>query len=538
VTAAQLCADQSELVEPLQHQIDRLKKMAWMTEEEGEDSVSATPDPLPGSVLSGRYRIEAPVGEGGFGRVYRAFDLELQRPVAVKVTRPERIIPTQGEGLLEEARRAAQLRHPSIVAVYDVGQDTGALFIVSDLIEGSNLAEVIATKRPSPQEAARLLADIADALQFAHEQGFIHRDIKPANILVDQRGRPFLTDFGLATSTDRISDMKDASSGTLAYMAPEQVAGENHLLGPGTDVHALGVVLYELLTGKHPFSSMTLNGVRESILFRIPEPVQAINPAVPAALARIVLRCLAKHPADRFRSASELAEALRTGGTDRSPVSKAVGLGILVLLIPLIAVVLVWSLNRPRRGTGSDAEDFTPLPTEVYHSPDWRVAAHILSLGKEVAILDRRGTTRLLQLGDIPTTPFFVSEVKAVSNASFGDDDLRMLVDLPRLQSLYVGYTQITDAGMEHVGRIASLHGLGCGGNKLTAKGLIPLANLKNLGFLDLNNCPLVTDEIFEHLMKMPNLRQLNLERTGVTPEAVERFRVARPECVVRYESR
>ena len=313
VTAAQLCADQPELVGPLQCQIDRLKKMAWMTEdEEGDDDpLHATADALIGSTLSGRYRIEAGVGEGGFGRVYRAFDLELQRTVAVKVTRPERITQT-GCGLLEEAQRAAKLRHPGIVAVHDVGQANDVVFIVSDYIEGTNLAELIAAHRPIPREAARLVADIADALHHAHMEGFVHRDLKPANILIDSQGKPLLTDFGLAADAEQVARGVGATSGTLAYMAPEQLAREVQLIGPRTDIYALGVVLYELLTGRLPFQARTPTALREQALFRQPVSPRSINNDVHEGLEAICLRCLAKHPADRFPSAEALAVALRS----------------------------------------------------------------------------------------------------------------------------------------------------------------------------------------------------------------------------------
>lgn len=350
VTAAQLCADQPELLEPLQRRIDRLKKMAWMTEEEDDvEPMSATPDPLLGTTLSGRYRIEATVGEGGFGRVYRAFDLELQRPVAVKVARPERIAQTGGGSLLEEARRAAKLRHPGIVAVHDVGQDNGAVFIVSDFIEGSDLAELISTNRPSPREAARLVADIADALHFAHEQGFIHRDIKPANILIDRQGRPLLADFGLAADTRQMARGIGATSGTLPYMAPEQVAGEVQLLGPRTDLYALGVVLYELLTGRLPFQGRTPTALREQALFRQPVPPRSLNSAVLEEVEAVCLRCLAKHPADRFPSAAALAVALRSPTMKRRlwlPVRWLL-LGLVLLSVFGAGVALGMMLSSP-----------------------------------------------------------------------------------------------------------------------------------------------------------------------------------------------
>jgi len=317
IPAHRLCADQPDLAVELQRRIDRLKRMSWMKagDEEsgnGRDEVSPSPaDPLVGTTLNNRYRIDSFIAEGGFGRVYRAFDLELQRPIAVKVARTGRPETTGQDALPAEARRAAKLRHPGIVPVHDLGRDGDLAFIVSDLIDGQNLAEVVATKRLSPREAARLVADIADALHYAHEEGFVHRDIKPANILIDRQGRPLLTDFGLAAETDQVVQGEGARHGTLAYMAPEQVAGEVQLIGPCSDLYGLGVILYELLSGRLPFQTRTSTALREQILFRQPAPFRSLNSAVSPQLEQVCLRCLMKHPADRFADAAALARALR-----------------------------------------------------------------------------------------------------------------------------------------------------------------------------------------------------------------------------------
>lgn len=308
---AELCADHPELVEPLQRKIDRLKRMEWMVRSGGDDGdETAAPDPLVGTTIARRYVVEALVAEGGFGRVYRATDPDLQRPVAVKVARRGR--PGTGpSALLDEARRAAKLRHPGIVPVIDVGSDGGTDFIVSPLIDGPDLADVIAKDRPAPSGAAGIIAAVADALHFAHGEGVLHRDIKPENVLLDGAGRPLLTDFGLAATVEEVVRRKGIRSGTLAYMAPEQVAGEVQLIGPRTDIYSLGVLMYELLTGRLPYQARTPGALREQILFRPPVPPRSLNPAVPEHLEAACLRCLSKLPADRFSTAAELAAALR-----------------------------------------------------------------------------------------------------------------------------------------------------------------------------------------------------------------------------------
>lgn len=305
VPAAELCVENPDLADQLQAQIDVLKKMAWMKNDAAEvqPANGSTDAPLIGKTLAGRYQIEEFVGEGGFGQVYRAFDSELQRQVAVKVAHRQ----SQGtDALLQEARRVAQLRHPGIVAVHDVGHDGQTIFVVSDFVEGHNLAQRLQSQPPGPWEAAHLVAEVAEALHYAHEQGFVHRDIKPANILIDKQGHPLVADFGIATTGEELAQGARPSSGTLPYMAPEQLAGEVQLIDSRTDVYALGVVLYEMLAGHQPHSARTPTALREQILFRAPVAFDA-----PTELRKICLRCLAKHPADRYSSALALAEALR-----------------------------------------------------------------------------------------------------------------------------------------------------------------------------------------------------------------------------------
>ncbi|HET6574116.1 MAG TPA: protein kinase [Fimbriiglobus sp.] len=348
--AADLCADRPELAEALQRKIDRLKRMAWMVGSGPDDEeAGGSADPLVGTTLAGRYKIEGFVAEGGFGRVYRATDLELHRPVAVKVARRGK----EGSGrtgLLDEARRAAGLRHPGIVPVYDVGADGDVPFVVSELIDGPDLATLIGTNRPTAEDAARIVAGVADALQFAHGEGFVHRDIKPANVLLDRQGRPFLTDFGLAASFEQVLRRDGVRSGTLAYMSPEQVAGETQLIGPRSDIYSLGVVLYELLTGRLPYQARTPGALREQILFRPPVPVRVVNPSVSAELEAVCLRCLSKLPADRFPSAAELASALRAAPPrSRLRLSRRWAIIALVVTAIFVAGILLGSMLASHR---------------------------------------------------------------------------------------------------------------------------------------------------------------------------------------------
>jgi eukaryotic-like serine/threonine-protein kinase len=320
ISLVKLCENNPELhadqLASLSHKIECLRKMSWMS------TMGAIESPLPTSgedqllnkLLANRYRIDALVGAGGFGRVYKAFDTELHRFVAVKVARTERI--KSPDDLLHEARRAAKLQHNGIVSVYDVGRDGEKVFIVSELIEGKNLAETIASERPNQEKSIRIVADVADALHYAHEQGFIHFDIKPSNILIDKNGTTLLTDFGIATSADQVIQGHSVTHGTLPYMAPEQLAGEYQLVDARTDIHALGVVLYELLTGQLPYQGRSTASIREEIIFRQPTLPTTIDSLIPKEIEAVCLKALSKHPKDRFADAGLMAAALKNASLE------------------------------------------------------------------------------------------------------------------------------------------------------------------------------------------------------------------------------
>src|SRR5271168_1055221 len=196
-------------------------------------SVAAPPNP-PQQI--GRYRIEKILGEGGFGRVYLAHDDQLSRAVAIKVPRPERIsTPEDAAEYLTEARTVASLDHPNIVPVYDVGTADGLCFVVSKLIDGSDLAKRIQQAGITHGQAAGWIASVAEALQHAHRKGLVHRDIKPGNILIDTSGKPFVVDFGLALKEENIGH-GPKYAGTPAYMSPEQARGEGHRVDGRSDI--------------------------------------------------------------------------------------------------------------------------------------------------------------------------------------------------------------------------------------------------------------------------------------------------------------
>src|SRR4051812_18259326 len=225
----ELCRECPGMLSGFRRQVERLGRVEWLNGpiDEGATTPRAgsavVPDLDLPRLIADRYRLDDLVGEGGFGRVYRAFDTWLERAVAVKVPRVDRPV-TGGEvdQCRIEARKVARLRHPNIVPVHDVGREGSTCFIVGEWVEGNNLATRIADDRPGHREAARIVAEVADALGHAHEAGFVHRDVKPANILIGPQGRAYLTDFGIAVVEEDL--LRDVTAvGTLPYMAPEQL---------------------------------------------------------------------------------------------------------------------------------------------------------------------------------------------------------------------------------------------------------------------------------------------------------------------------
>jgi serine/threonine protein kinase len=270
------------------------------------------PETLPASF--GRYRLDKLLGRGGMGSVYLAHDSQLDRPVALKIPLFD---SNDGSHVLErfyrEARAAATVHHPNICPIYDVGEWEGLPYLTMAYIEGKALAEMIqAGKRWTPRQCATWVRKVALALADAHKHGVIHRDLKPANIMIDTRGEPVVMDFGLARRAragDPRLTQKGVAFGTPAYMPPEQVSGDIEIMGPGTDVYSLGVILYELLSGRPPFTG-DLMAVLSKVLLDEPPPLSQLRPDVPPKLEAICQKAMAKKVQDRYSSMTALAAVL------------------------------------------------------------------------------------------------------------------------------------------------------------------------------------------------------------------------------------
>ena len=395
----------------------------------------------------GRFSLGEVVGRGGFGIVYRSYDTQLKRTVAIKLPRDGSFdTPEEEQRFLREARHVAQLNHPNIVPVYEIGRDTDQPYIVSKFIDGMTLSDLINHRRVDSIEAAAIMAKVADAVGYAHEKKITHRDIKPGNILLDHDLEPFVTDFGLARAEDAgefTITIQGQVVGTPSYMSPEQVKGDTTRIGPLSDVYSLGVVFYRMLTGELPFRG-SKRLMMHQIQFEEPRSPRTLNELIPRDLETIALKAMSKEPTLRYQSSYAMAQDLHNAVNGdpisarpvsrfnkflrlcrRYPIAASLASALAILLLVTAIGGLVWGVRESHFRNNSEE-------------------ARVLSQFRHARTLISKGTDRLLVADNLGALPWLAKawEVESDSPDREQLNRLRLgtvLARCPRLVSVKAG---------------------------------------------------------------------------------------------------
>lgn len=562
ISPEEVCKDCLHLLPRFKEYIAALEwKLPW--EEAQEDSSASdaannsrqrpTPRHLVGDQF-GQFKLEEFVAVGGNGEVWRASDTLLGPKVAVAI----KIVP-RADRSLEEAKKLGDLRAcRGIVTIYHVGQTDDWTYFVSDYIDGKSLAEHLEKEQPSVEEAVRIAADVADALDDAHSKQIVHRDVKPGNILLDRHRRVFLTDFGIAITAEQSLDPGDACRGTLAYMSPEQVRGEVLEIDRRTDIYSMGVVLFQMLTGKLPFHGDLLD-LRNEILNKAPPDPRIHNKSIPRRLALITLKCLQKDPRKRYSSSARtLATELRTFDQTfwwrlwRKP-RVSIGFALAVAIMWLIGFVLMQHWKEAREAYNVWAAQVLGQAVDEYHNDhDGHAMAERMGAIDPAYLLssNRAAYAKTYKeiLMDCPLD-LQARRVRAIANAKktepslppkilAGDVDWKGAIDEVRIMGgqvrsdeessdkaihdglvieLDLDCTPVTDTTLELFSKnLPQVRILKLCATQVTDAGLVCLKRLTQLQQLYLGRTA-VTDAGLEQLAKLSQLQILDLSDTDVT---------------------
>jgi tRNA A-37 threonylcarbamoyl transferase component Bud32 len=387
-------------------------------------------------VLSDRYEVRSTLGRGGMAQVYRATDRVLGRTVAVKVlsrrfSEDRRFVAR----FRREAQASAGLNHPHVVSVFDTGSHDGVHYIVMEYVEGETLGAILARAGPLPLDrAARIAADVAEALESAHRQGLVHRDVKPGNVMIDRQGRVKVVDFGIArAAADDTLTQTGTVLGTASYLSPEQARGDR--VDARSDVYSLGCVLYEMVTGRTPFAADTSVAMAFRHVNEEPRPPSELRPEVPARLDAVVMRALEKEPDRRFRSAAEMREALlatlsgapasTTAGGDTEVMPAAppapapparrwwIAAGVVAVLLALLGIALLAGTGTSPREARREARrevraQESPEPTQgpLSVAAAYEQLAATITDGVAAGEIDEKAGEELLKKADEATAAY------------------------------------------------------------------------------------------------------------------------------------
>ena len=508
----------------------------------------------------GRHRLVRAIGSGSFGTVWLGFDSQLKRPVAIKVPNQNRFSNQKQRDLfLSEAQNVAQLEHPNIVPIYDVGEtEAGEIYLVSRFVAGDNLSTEMQNRRYSHREAANCVAQIASALEYAHGRNLIHRDVKPSNILIDAvSGQPFITDFGLAHVSDDRSESSIA--GTPAYMSPEQAAGEP--LDYRSDVFSLGIVFFELLCGARPFTGKNARAVMKSIREDSPPAPSHIDPQVPGALQKACLKSLSKPVKDRYDSSVELESDLRayldsqSADSDDRPQTEVATAGIswrlrAVAVVGILAFVagsylgVTW-LSKNFVENSSNASTLQAHPNSIEKSIDRQIAEKTLELGGHIDVKHEGKDYEVDSVAAIPAGDIsllwvmftdgqtiddeYLSSLRMLDSleginlfgCDFSNSGFTMLGEIKTLRYVFAPATQVNDAAAKSLARLPRLCGLSLKNTNVTDETLRQLEGCKTIRILRVSNT-LVTDAGLKYIGTMPNLQELNVSGCRITDAGVK----------------
>jgi eukaryotic-like serine/threonine-protein kinase len=426
----------------------------------------------------GDYELERVLGEGGMGLVYKARQLSLNRPVALKMIKAARFASADDlRRFQNEAEAVARLDHPNIVPIFEVGQLDDQHYFGMKLIAGESLDKRLKAFADDPRRAARLMATTAGAIHHAHQRGILHRDLKPANILLDAEGQPHVTDFGLAKRVEGDSELTQTGAilGTPAYMAPEQTSAKKGAITTATDVYGLGAILYALLTGRGPFGGTTVLETLDQVRTHPPEPPRTLNPRVPRDLEVICLKCLDKDPRRRYAGADALADDLHHWLAGEPIAARPVGAAARVgmwcrrnpalagaaglLMTALVAVALLSLLSADRQARLAATETLRANEQARYAQDEARAAARLkaslVESNRRLAILNFERGQFAFNRGEIgPGLLWMVETARAATEA--GDPDWKhlALASLSSWRSSYPNLRMVLAHGSNLTGLI------------------------------------------------------------------------------------